>query len=970
MLWVAALRYFYKTAHFPIDENDYMCYDSGITLHGSAENVLCAAEDNMEKKYKFRDGSLSFDERVKDLLSRLTIEEKAGLLPSHMAAVPRLDIGEWYVGAEVARGYVSRNPDEPTTVFPQPIGLSGTFDTELMEKAGLAAGKEARVLNKRHPSGHLMLWGPTVDLCRNPLWGRNEEGYGEDPFLTGEMSAAYTKGLADRHGEYLQSIPTLKHFCANNTENERGTASSDIEPRTLNEYYYAAFERPITCGGAYSIMAAYNELSGVPAVINPDIQKVLKDKWGLGFAVTDGGDFSQNVAFHGYSTSHAETIALAIKNGVDVMTDCEDVVAASALEAVKSGLVSEKDIDKALYNSLLARFRLGEFDEKHPFSDIDESVLDCEKHKKLNHRAALEQTVLLKNDGILPLATDKSVAVIGLNGNCNLMDWYTGYSSYNTTILDGVRSKFAKAEYDNACDHVVIKSELTGKYLGVADDDTVSAIYEKDNPRALFEKAEYGHDETTYRSLYNNKYITENSCKCDSESTYRWFSQEIMKPQKHGDNVLYRTYFGKALGVDEKGSLELVKPFGLSKDKLFTEEIVSDGIKRATELAKKADCAIICIGNDPMIVAREMYDRKTLALPAHDSALAKAVYLANNNCVLTLVSSYPFAICEEQEYMPAIIYTTHAGSELGNAFAEVISGEYSPAGRLAQTWYRSEYELAPIESYDIIENDMTYLYYKGKALYPFGYGLSYAKFEHSDFDVKEHGDTISISLDVKNVSDIDGDEVVQIYYCAENPSVKRPIKQLTAFARVHIGGGQTHCVEFDISKAELRFYDVSRERFAIEQGRYTFMAGASSEDIRLTKTIEVSGEKIPPRELCKGVLAKNYDGKYNTKMKYSKKLEMHYMLGGGLIYNNCVLGNADSMEIVCGSRVNGGKITVSFGGKTLCEAEVKPTVDITRFDTVTAHFDREVLAGIDRDKPATFELSSPEQIYILSFRTY
>lgn len=924
----------------------------------------------MENKYKFRDSSLSFDERVKDLLSRLTIEEKAGLMSSHMAAVPRLDIGEWYVGAEVARGYVSRNPEEPTTVFPQPIGLSGTFDTELMEKAGLAAGKEARVLNKRHPSGHLMLWGPTVDLCRNPLWGRNEEGYGEDPFLTGEMSAAYTKGLADRHGEYYQSIPTLKHFCANNTENERGTASSDIEPRTLNEYYYAAFERPITSGGAYSIMAAYNELSGAPAVINPDIQNVLKDKWGLGFVVTDGGDFSQNVVFHGYSTSHAETVALAIKNGTDVMTDCEDVVAASVLEAVKSGLVSEKDIDKALYNSMLARFRLGEFDEKHPFSDIDESVLDCDEHKKLNHRAALEQTVLLKNDGILPLDTNKSVAVIGLNGNCNLMDWYTGYSSYNTTILDGISGKFAGAMYDNGCDRVVIKSELTGKYLGVADDDTVSAIYEKDDPRALFEKAEYGHDETTYRSLYNNRYITENTCKCDSESTYHWYSQEIIKPQKHGDKVLYRTYFGKALGVDESGKLALVKQFGLSDDKMFSEEIVSDGIRRAVKLAEKADYAIVCIGNDPMIVAREMYDRKTLALPAHDSALAKAVYDANNSCVLALVSSYPFAICEEQEYMPAIIYTTHAGPELGNAFAKVIGGEYSPAGRLAQTWYKSEYELAPIESYDIIENDMTYLYYKGKPLYPFGYGLSYAKFEYSDFDVRENGDVISVSLDVANVSETDSDEVVQIYFRMEDPSVKRPLKQLTAFTRVHIEGGQTQRVMFDISKSELRFYDVSRERFAIEQGRYTFMAGASSEDIRLTKTIDAGGEKIPPRELCKGIPAKNYDGKYNTKMQYSKKLEMHYMLGGGLIYNNCVLGDADSIEIVCGSRVNTGKIIVRYGGKTLCEAEVKPTVDVTEFDTVTVQFDKAVLAGIDRDKPAVFELWMPEQIYILSFRTY
>lgn len=924
----------------------------------------------MENKYRFRNSSLSFDERVKDLLSRLTIKEKAGLMSNHMAAVPRLDIGEWYVGAEVARGYVSRNPEEPTTVFPQPIGLSGTFDTELMEKAGLTAGKEARVLNKRHPSGHLMLWGPTVDLCRNPLWGRNEEGYGEDPFLTGKMSAAYTKGLADRQGEYMQSIPTLKHFCANNTENERGTASSDIEPRTLNEYYYAAFERPITCGGAYSVMAAYNELSGVPAVINPDIQKVLKDKWGLGFVVTDGGDFSQNVTFHGYSTSHAETIALAIKNGTDVMTDCEDVVEASVLEALNSGLVSEKDIDKALYNSLLARFRLGEFDEKHPFSDIDESVLDCDEHKKLNYRAALEQAVLLKNNGILPLDTNKSVAVIGLNGNCNLMDWYTGYSSYNTTILDGIRGKFAGAIYDNGCDRVVIKSELTGKYLGVSDDDTVSAIYEKDDPRAFFEKAEYGHDETTYRSLYNNKYITENTCKCDSESTYRWYSQEIMKPQKHGDKVLYRTYFGKALGVDEKGKLTLVKQFGLSDDKMFSEEIVSDGIRRAAELAEKADYAIVCIGNDPMIVAREMYDRKTLSLPAHDSALAKAVYSTNNKCVMAVVSSYPFSICEEQEYMPAIIYTTHAGPELGNAFAKVISGEYSPAGRLAQTWYKSEYELAPIESYDIIENDMTYLYYKGKPLYPFGYGLSYARFEYSDLEVTGYDDSINISFDVRNVSDIDGDEVVQVYFRAEDPSVKRPLKQLTAFARVHIGCGQTQHIEFDISKSELRFYDVSRERFTIEQGRYTFMAGASSDDIRLTKTIEVSGEKIPPRELCKGILAKNYDGKYNTKMKYSKKLEQHYMLGGGLIYNKCVLGDADSIEIVCGSRVNTGKITVRYGRKTLCEAEVKPTVDVTEFDTVTAQFDKDVLAGIDSEKPAVFELSMPEQIYILSFRTY
>ena len=176
--------------------------------------------------YKFEDTLLSLDERVRDLISLLTPEEKAGLLSSHQYAVPRLGIKEWYVGAEVARGYVSRNPDEPTTVFPQPIGMAGMFDPELMYKIGRIAGEEARIIHNRHPEGHLMLWGPTVDMCRNPLWGRNEEAYGEDPYLTGEMSKAYTLGLANRCGEYMQTIPTLKHFCANNTEPERTHANS------------------------------------------------------------------------------------------------------------------------------------------------------------------------------------------------------------------------------------------------------------------------------------------------------------------------------------------------------------------------------------------------------------------------------------------------------------------------------------------------------------------------------------------------------------------------------------------------------------------------------------------------------------------------------------------------------------------------------------------------------------------------
>lgn len=895
--------------------------------------------------YKFKDTSLSMDERVRDLISQLTAEEKAGLLATRMQPIERLGIGEWFVGAEVARGYVSRNPEEPTTVFPQPIGMSGMFDPELMYKIGRIAANEARVINKRHPNGHLMLWGPTVDMCRNPLWGRNEEAYGEDPYLTGEMSAAYTTGLANKCGEYMQTIPTLKHFCANNTEPDRISGNSNLEPRTKHEYYYAAFKPAITKGGAYSVMAAYNELSGVPGMINPELQTVLKDEWGLGFAVTDGGDFSQNVLNHRYGRSHAETIALALKNGMDVMTDDAELVRASALEALRQGLICEQDMDKAIYNSMLARFRLGEFDEKHPYSGIDESAMESESSKAVNHTAALEQMVLLKNNGILPFGKSiRKVAVIGINGSVNLMDWYTGYSSYNTSILDGIKNTYPEVCFDNACDIIAIKSKLTGRYSGVADDGSVAAVYEKSDKRAEFEKSEYGHGENTYKALFNHSYFTESSWKADSKTTYRWFSQEIFKPEVYGDNILYHTYFNSLAEADENGVLKAGKPFGITDGKLFSEEIISDGIERAVKLARSADAVIVCTGNDPMIVAREMYDRKTLALPERQKRLVKAVYEANPNTVMAVVSSYPYSICEENEYLPAIIYTTHAGPELGNAFAKVISGEYNPAGRLAQTWYKDERELADILDYDIIENDMTYMYYKGEPLYPFGYGLSYSDFEYSDFSVCDSGEQVAVKITVKNISDTDGEEVVQIYYRPLKSRVKRPLKKLTAFRRVFVKAGESAELTFDIDKSCLEFYDVTKEKLCVESGRYLFTAGASSSDIRMSAECEISGEVIPDRNLFKPTKAINYDRKAGTKMKYSKTDECHYMAGGTLLFDNCDLNGAKRIRLVCGSTVGKAAITVSAGDKILCEAEIKPSVDIERFSEVTA--DIEQVSGI------------------------
>lgn len=886
-------------------------------------------------KYPFRNTKLPLAARINDLLARLTIDEKINMLSTYQHGVKRLGIDDWHIGAEVARGYVSRNKDEVTTVFPEPIGMAGMFDPPLMEKLGEIAGVEARILNHRHPDGHLMLWGPTVDACRDPRWGRNEEGYGEDPFLTGQMSIAYTKGMAGDDERYMRTIPSLKHFCCDNNEQDRGSCSANIEPRTKHEYYYEFFRPSIEEGGTYSMMAAYNELSGVPAVINPELQSIIKDEWGLGFVVTDGGDFSQNVLSHRYSDTHAETIALALKAGTDIMTDDGELVAASAREALARGLMTEDDIDRSLFNSLGARFKLGEFDppEQNPYIVADESIMDCDEHKKANHTAALEQIVLLKNNTLLPLKKNTKIAVIGDLGDKNYMDWYTGFSSYNTSILDGLIKKFGKknVSFDDGHDHVAIRSKATGKLLTLQEDGSLCALDDKPTASSTFAKADWD-GEVTYRCKANEKFFTAETMKADSETTFRWFSQEILRPHDYNGFVKYETYFkNKLLSVDADGKVITAEKNRTTDEKLFTEILVSDGAKRAAKLAENADVVIVCVGNNPMIVARECYDRTTLALPPHQSALVDAVCAVNKNTLLTVVSGYPFSICKEQEEAAAVIYTSHAGPELGNAFAEVISGEYNPAGRLAQTWYTHEDELPSIMDYDIIKNGSTYLYYEGKPLYPFGYGISYSSFEYANLTLSHKDKETLVSFDIKNTSAVDGEEVAQIYFKPENPRVKRALKQLCGFRRVKIKAGETVRIEIPVEDRYLRFYDVTREKFCVESGTYEFMCGASCEDIKLRGKLDIKGETIPPRDLTLPTQAINYDDKGGTKMLYAKNESRHYMSGGMLLFNGVKFSGEKSLQIYYATTLRHGNIKVFCGNELICEEKLPVTVSPTGF---------------------------------------
>ncbi|MCI7768672.1 MAG: glycoside hydrolase family 3 C-terminal domain-containing protein [Oscillospiraceae bacterium] len=933
--------------------------------------------DDIRQKLPYLDESLSYKERVDDLLSRLTLDEKINMLSTHHHSIERLGIKEWFIGTECARGYVTHDNDRPSTVFPQPIGMASMFDDELMEKIGEIAGNEFRAYYNRDGKGGLMIWGPTVDMERDPRWGRTEEAYGEDPFLTGKMTAAYTRGLRGDDPKVVKTIPTLKHFCANNNEKNRGSCSANIDPRTKHEYYYAAFKPAVTKGGAYSMMAAYNELSGVPAICNPELQTIVKDKWGLGFVVSDGGDFSQNVTYHRFCSSHAESLALCLKAGCDVMTDCDELVSEAAYKALKEGLITEADIERAVGNSLEGRFRLGEFDSSTPFDNIPPEIINCESSKKVNLRAAMEGITLLKNSGILPLSKEKinKLLICGPLADENLRDWYTGYSDYEYSVLDGFRRSLGedKILYDNGFDRIAIKSVSNGKYLTIDENGFAVCSADSVGKREIFEYRDLDFDVLNIYSCAERKYLTfTNEVKAETEAVFQWFTTETIHRRDYEGFVTFESRTHDEVITDENGRLICRPRSGITKNKLFEIEIISKGSDRIAKLAAQADASIVCVGNHPMQVARECYDRPDITLPKPQQELTEASYSANPNTVMLIVSSYPFSVNRENELLPAIVYTSHAGPELGNAVSACLLGEYNPAGRTPMTWYSSVRELPDIMDYDIIKNDMTYRYYRGKPLYPFGYGLSYSSFAYSDFTVYEAPDKnyLTAELDVKNISDIDGDEVVQIYFRFENKRIKRPIKQLCGFRRQSIKAGSTANIIIEIDRSELEFWDVSREKFCLETGDYTFMAGASSEDIRDTAALFIEGETVPPRDVRKAVKAINFDDKGTVKMLWSKGLSEHFIQSSGytpyLIYQSCNTDGAKMLEIKASAWEKPENVKVyadTTDSAPIAEIAVPPTDGIDDFRTITVSVEK--LSSVH---DLIFELGGSSAL--LSFRLF
>ena len=570
--------------------------------------------------------------------------------------------------------------------------------------------------------------------------------------------------------------------------------------------------------------------------------------WGGRLVVSDGHAFAMVLEAHKLTESHAQTMELALKAGANIMLDKPEMIVDAAREAYEKGMIDEALVDNAIRDTLYLRFMLGEFDKNDPYADITMDMVNTDEDRKLSLKMSEEQVILLKNDGILPIKDSDSfagnVAVLGPQADENFMDWYTGASAYDITVRDGIVKEFPNATvfYDHGRDIVRLRCAATGKYLRVLEDLSVKADADEEHA-ARFEKYDWGAGYVNFMDCRTKKMLAEDAdvIRCTSKDAYQWFVRPIMTPHETEGGVYFTSWDKRKLVMNADLELDVTNE---GEATVFEIEVLSDGDARCVELAKEADLVICCLGNHPVQVGREGYDRADILLPPRQDGLAKKALAVNDNMILLIVSSYPYAIDDFDRDCAAIVYTTHAGPELGQAVANVFSGKANPSGRLASTWYKKDFEFPSIFDYDIEKNKMTYMYMDVKPLYAFGYGLSYSTFEYSDFildsnSIADASDELIFNVKVKNVSIVDGEEIVQVYYEKAESSYVRPVKKLVGFARVSVGAGDEIVVTVSADRHMLECYDVEIGEFVFEKGEYRFTVGGASDDIRCSLVCEL-----------------------------------------------------------------------------------------------------------------------------------
>lgn len=796
--------------------------------------------------------------RADEILAQLTLGEKIALLHQRSPGVPRLGIAPFRTGTEALHGAAWLGP---ATVFPQAVGLGATWDPDLLCAVGAAAGAEVRALHRQDPAVSLNVWAPVVNLLRDPRWGRNEEGYSEDPPLTARLATAYCAGLRGDHPVFWQTAPLLKHFLAHNNETARDTTSAMVRPRLLHEYELPPFGGPVQAGVAIGVMPAYSLVNGRPNHVSPLLGDVLRTG-------PDGDDMvvcsdayapSNLVDTEHYFASHPESHAAALRAGVDSFTDQDgdsSVTVARLSAALDQGLISQADVDRAARRLLLLRLRLGEF---HP--DLDPyrpgpARIDPAVHRDLARRAARASIVLLKNDaGLLPLdPAGLQLAVAGPFADVLCSDWYSGTMPYQVTVAAGLREALpgAVVAVADGADRVRVGAATPGAPdLGEFD------VQHWGPGLPAADGLAPADDVITLRSVVTGQYLTaadDGALAADQDRPNGWVTHETfaLEPASDGPGIVLRAVAtGRYLAVDGgTGEIRASAPDAAGAQP-FRWEVLRDGAAEAAQVAAAAGRCVLVLGNDPMINGRENQDRATLALPPAQDRLIRAVYAACPRLVLVVMSSYPYALGWAADHVPAIVWTSHGGQETGRALADVLLGAHEPAGRLAQTWYAADDDLPGLLDYDIIKTRRTYLYFDGCPLYPFGHGLSYTTFSYSGLrldppEVDLDG-TLTVTVQVTNTGTRPGTEVVQCYTGPVAPRRPRPRGALAGFTRLSLAPGETGPAELRVPVSALAYWDVAAGRMTVDPGEYLIKVGSSSASIRQSGWLRVRGPVPPPR---------------------------------------------------------------------------------------------------------------------------
>ncbi|HJB57600.1 MAG TPA: glycoside hydrolase family 3 C-terminal domain-containing protein [Candidatus Flavonifractor intestinipullorum] len=870
---------------------------AGLLLAQTMALPVLAAEATA---YPYLDTSLSFEERAADLVSRMTPEEKYSQLTARTApAIPRLGVRAYDWWSEALHG-VAR--DGTATSFPTGLGIAATWDTELVEKMATATSDEARDKFNSHENDHgLSYWSPTINMARDPRWGRAEETYGEDPYLSGMIASAFVTGMQGTDDTYLKAVATPKHFLANSSEQNRHNGSSELTERELREYYTKAFKYAVEDAGAQSIMTSYNAVNGVPMSVNEAIlDGIVRRTWGFdGYVVTDCGALNDVAHNHTWrpegwgdkAWGTTETAAYAIKAGVDL--NCGSVLGSSTGNAVAAGLLTEDDVDKSLVRLFTARMKTGEFDPDGGVYGSIDNVIHSDANQALAEKSSDNAVVLLKNEeNFLPLngsEISNFVLVGDLADELILGDYSTNEPQHTSTAVEGIQAALERANPEAQFTYIPAVQGSSAQYMmNVRSPILVDAEGNELRTIDLNQAAEFNGCRLETNNNPVNVGYSNAGCWFRFDPGVIDFTDaaQMIIPMSGGDgnanptqvevramNPVTGPLLGTVTGDGDTDSwsnyedhtIELNLGGGYTDQPIY---FVLNEVSRSAEFTeeeqqtiKNADAVVVFAGTRPGENGfAEERDGQNLNLPNNQSAVINTVASLNENTVVYLQAVSQINIEPFKDDVKGIFWSTYNGQAQGNAAGRLLFGEANPSAKLPFTWYTDVEQLADIKDYQMSSDTTdgsegnlgrTYQYFTGDVTYPFGYGLSYSAFEYSGLEISAGevtpDDTITVEFDVTNTSDVDGQEVAEVYVVSPGADkVNRPAKRLAGFDKQSIpAGGKAHfSITLDVS--DLWYWDEENNIQSYDQGTYTIQVGADSQQAeKMTAQFTLEGQLTP-----------------------------------------------------------------------------------------------------------------------------